>query len=50
MSIRKTPVLRGKVRAINLNLEDTAMEVAFKTLGPEEIFDGDNGNRKGEEC
>lgn len=42
MSIRKTQVLRGKVKAINLDLEDIAMEVAFKSLGPDEIFYRDN--------
>jgi len=37
MSIGTSLELRGKVRAINLNLEIIGMEVVFKTLGLDEF-------------
>lgn len=46
MSIRTSLELRGKVRAIHLNLKVTDMEVVFKTLGLDEFAYGDNGDRK----
>lgn len=37
MSIQTSLELRGKVSAINLNLEIIGMEVVFKTLGLDEL-------------
>lgn len=46
MSTRTSLELRGKVRAVNLNLKVTHVEVVFKTLGLDEFAYRDNVDRK----